>query len=314
MLVIRSAGTEERLRISDAAGEPNTFSENGYREATMPKAKKGRVVAPASKEVARYKNHAYLNPDGTVNGEKLLSIVNDAPGVFDLIMLNAIVKDGHAAGEYHFMASEIVSRLVLLVLLAGNGDERSATQLKAIKKLSKPEKYELSPNKIRDIVERYETSPPLARGWELRRLMSALSNVVEPVKKDTPYSQGQPIKLKESPRAVFVGLWDLARKHLKPNSTLQSLAIRIYLESLQEKGITDEGEAITSESLKRDLRRAREWERATNEDEKLRRGRHHGLSLSDDPITWYDFSEGWKERRVKRRESTKGGKSRHKLT
>lgn len=28
---------EERLRISDAAGEPNTFSENGYREASMSK-------------------------------------------------------------------------------------------------------------------------------------------------------------------------------------------------------------------------------------------------------------------------------------
>jgi hypothetical protein len=101
---------------------------------------------------------------------------------------------------------------------------------------------------------------------------------------------------------------------LKHNTTLQSLAISIFLEQLRESGVTDEGETITDRSLKRDLEKVRDWERYANEDEKLRRGKQKGLSLSVDPIVWYDFSEGWKERKVKRRESETGGKSRHKLT
>lgn len=302
------------MRISDATASRITFSENGYREATMPKTKKSRALVPTSKETTRYQNHAYINPDGTVDGEKLLNIVRNSPGAFDLILLNAVVERGSIEEEYHYIVSEIVGRLTTLVLFAGFGDERAATQIKAIQKLVRPEKYEMPPNKIRDIVERYETSPPLARGWELLRIMSGLSNVVEPLHKDKPYSQNQPIKLRETPRAVFVDLWNVARKHWKPNTTLQSLAIRIYLESLQEKGITDEGEAITDRSLKRDLARVRAWERDTSLFEKNRRGKYEGLSLSADPITWYDFSEGWKERRVKRREAIKGGKKRDKLT
>lgn len=280
----------------------------------MPKEKKVRADVPAYEKILRYHGHAYINSDGTVDGEKLLSLVTNAPGAFDLILLNGVIERGNFEDDYHYIVGEIVGRLTTLVLFAGFGDERAATQIKAIQKLVRPEKYELPPSKIRDIVERYETSPPLARGWELLRIMSGLSNVVEPLKKDKPYSQNQPIRLRETPHAVFVGLWDVARKHWKPNTTLQSLAIRIYLESLQEKGITDEGEAITDRSLKRDLARVRAWERDTSLFEKNRRGKYEGSSLSADPIIWYDFSEGWKERRVKRRESTKGGKSRHKLT
>lgn len=280
----------------------------------MPKAKKSHALVPARKESSRYENHAYINPDGTVDGERLLSLVRDAPGAFDLIMLNAMVEEESSASEYHYMVRGIVSGLTLLVLLAGEGDEKSATQLKAIQKLVKPEKYELPLTKIRELVERYETSPPLARGWELRQLMSRLANVVEPLKKSKSYSPNQPIKLKESPPEYWVELWELARKHLDRNTTLQSMAIHIYLAQLQEKGITGEGEAITDRTLKRDLERVRDWERDASEDEKLRRGIYKGSSLSDDPITWREFSEGWKARRVKQRESAKGGKTRNKLT
>jgi hypothetical protein len=282
----------------------------------MPKAKKSTSFALDRQLAIRYKNHAYINPDGTVDGERLLKLVSDAPGGLDLIILNSILnkRNEATASEYHYIVNEIVSRLVTLVLLADVGDEKSLIQIKAIQKLVRPEKYELPLSKIREIVERYETSPPLARGWELKRLMSLLSHVAEPLNKDKPFSESQPIKIREVQPEHLVSVWELARKHWKPNTTLQSLAISIYLEELQEKGVTDEGETITGRSLKRDLERVRDWERDTNEDEKARRGSWKGKSLSDEPITWYDFSEGWKARRVKRKESAKGGKGRPKLT
>jgi hypothetical protein len=103
--------------------------------------------------------------------------------------------------------------------------------------------------------------------------------------------------MSESPsRPYFQGLWDLARKHFHPNSTLQSLAIRIYLEDLERQGITSEHTAITERSLTRDLEQAREWERNASEDEKTRRGRWRGGEIGGLTITWYEFSEGWKIR------------------
>jgi hypothetical protein len=68
-----------------------------------------------------------------------------------------------------------------LVMLAVHGDEKSASQLKAIEKLIRLAKYELPFTKIREIIDRYETSPLLARGWKLRRIMSILCSVVEPL-------------------------------------------------------------------------------------------------------------------------------------
>jgi len=241
-----------------------------------------------------------MNPDGSVDGERLLALVNRSPGGFELIMLDALLDQGYVAQEYHAVADEIVSSLLTIISLAGHGDEQSQIQLKALKKLVRPRKYEIPISKIREIVDRYETSPPLARGWELHKLMSNLSLVVEPLKKDRPYTADQPITMRANPQAVFVGLSDLARQHLKQNTTLQSLAIHIYLEHLQKEGITDENEAINERTLKRDLQRVRDWEKNASPEEKLRRGRTEGTSLGEQPITWYMYSEGWKERKKKR--------------
>src|SRR5688572_18605720 len=119
----------------------------------------------------------HMNPDGSVDGERLLSIVNRTPGAFELIMLNAMIERGNIAYDYYHEASEIVSSLVMLIMLAGHDDEQSKVQLKAIKKLVRAGKYEIPLSKIKDIADRYETSPPLARAWEPRMLMSHLSYV-----------------------------------------------------------------------------------------------------------------------------------------
>jgi hypothetical protein len=263
--------------------------------------KKKTALAPHQKAaLSPYQNHAYINPDGTVDGEKLLNIVRKTPGAFDLIIASQVLKGKDDRNE--FDVSELISGISNLLMLALHGDDKSAIQLKAIEKLIKPAKYELPFTKIRELIDKYETSPILARGWELRRIMSSLCAVVEPLRKEPPHSPDQRIKMQQSPLGVFVGLSDLARSHLKRNSTLQSVAISIYLEQLRKQGITDESSAITEKTLKADLARVREWEVNASEEDKLRRAHWLGGSLdSDHPIIWYEFSEGWKKRKKARK-------------
>jgi hypothetical protein len=251
----------------------------------------------------RFDNHSYLNPDGSVDGEKLLTLLRQTPGAFDLILAHRVLEkrplQEHDIGD-------LIRGLTNLAMFAAYGDEKSRTQLKAVEKLIRAPKYCLPFTKLREIIDRYETSPPLARAWELRRLMSNLCWVVAPIRPKPPYSIDQPIKLINPSNNAYADLSELAQRHLKRNSTLQSLAISIYLEQLRSEGITDENNTITERTLKADLTRAREWEKTVSEEDKIRRGSYTGLGLhQDSPITWYEFSEGWKERtKVRKRSKT----------
>jgi len=283
----------------------------------MPKQRKNALAALDGVEVAGrlYEAHAYLNPDGSVDGEKLLNIIRQMPGGFELMMLSAVLEQmGDVASRYHEEASEIVEGIVNLIMLAAHGDEESEIHVTAIRKLVRSRIYEV-PQDMIEKTSRYETRPPLARAWEIRRSMSHLCIVVEP--------QGRSVKMRDKAlvSSFWGDLWEAANRHVKTNTTLTSLALHMYLEQLQAEGIVDENATISEESLKRDLRLARNWERTASEDEKLRRGKHKGLSLGDDePIVWYQFSEGWKTRKLagrsRKKSAARGGgyKDRNKLS
>jgi hypothetical protein len=278
----------------------------------MPKKKSPLVPTTPSP----YENHAYLNPDGSVDGEKLLSIVRRMPGGFALMILHAMIEKGGIDLAYHDKAQIIIERLSMsLIPLAAFGDEECDIQLTAILKLAQARTYEVPQSKIKELT-RYETSPPLARGWELCRIMSHLSNVVEPRSSHRPFRPNHPIQMRPSPTSAhFQGLWDLANSHVKPNTTLQSLAIRLYLDRLEKEHVTAGQSTITNRSLKRDLELVREWERNTKEQEKQKRGRWHGGKIGDLTLTWYEFSEGWKVRAKERATRKQGGsKDRKQLT
>jgi hypothetical protein len=267
----------------------------------MPKKQKPRV--PSARVYTFIGNPDYVNFDGSIDGDKLLDAIKRSPAAFDLMNLERLVDHGLLQAEYLDEITEMVSRLAEVTKQAGAGDERAADQLKAIAKLIQPDKYELPSTKIKEIVDRYETRPALARGWELRKLMHFLSIAVEPVRADRPYSPDQPIRvIHKAPANVHdFTIWQTAKKHWKPNTTLQSLAIRVYLEHLSDKGITDEDKTITERTLKRDLAEVRKWEETATDDEKRRRGYWSSKLLSGDYITWYDYSEGWKERKKARK-------------
>jgi hypothetical protein len=249
----------------------------------------------------RYENHLFLNPDGSVDGERLLTLLRQTPGAFDLIVAHRLLEK-RPLREHDL--GDLVDGLANIAVLAAFGDENSLTQLKAIEKLIRAAKYCLPFTKLREIVDRYETSPPLARAWELRRLMSGLCWVVALIRPKPPYSIDQPVKL-ISPHKHYANLSELAQRHIKKNSTLQSLAISIYLEQLRNEGITDEKNTITEKTLKADLARAREWEKTVSEEDKIRRGSYAARGLHKDrPITWYAFSDGWKKRAKSRKRSS----------
>jgi len=260
---------------------------------------------PSVPRTSRYKNHKFMNPDGSVDGEKLLRLVQQTPGAMDLMVANGVIKEHKPAFEDQIDIHRLVDGLADLLVFAAYGDKEALVQLKAIDKLIRPAVYEIPISKIREIVERYDTRPPLARGWELRRLMYFLSSVVEPLKHGHEFAPNHPVVMREDRPAVFVGLADLARKYIRRNSTLQSLAIQIYLKQLQDEGVTGADQAITERSLKRDLAEVEKWERNASQDDKFRRGLAQSVLFGDTAIAWCGYSQGWKERRKKKKRGAK---------
>jgi hypothetical protein len=265
---------------------------------------KRRIRGAGTKRSA---DHPYIRSDGTFDPQELLEQLSDAPGSFDLLIIDHLIDKGELDPKYHEIAEEIVYVLVHLIADAGSGDEDASDQLKAIEKLTRPEKYELPRSKIKELVEKYHTRPQLARGWELRRLMSGLSFAVEPVRTDKPVSIDSQVRLLKKPKPDDRYWWERARKHWKPRSTLQSLAIRIYLARLEDEGITDASDAsITERTLKRDLAEVRMWEQTTHPTERSKRGESWGGSLTfSSRLEWAAFSEGWKVRAKKKKGKTK---------
>ncbi len=205
--------------------------------------------------------------------------------------------------KYWQLADDLIERLILIMAAASAGNERAAVWLKAIEKIFHPEKFELPRSKIEEIATKYETNPQLARGWALTAFMSHLSHVVEPRDKDRSLPS-DPVVMKSKstlagPENIIKEIDKITESYLKRNSTLQSLAIRMYLDSLQREGVTDDQATITERTLKRDLQAVKEWEKTATEDDRLTRGLGVGQSLGGGLMFWCQYSEGWKDRRKK---------------
>src|SRR3712207_8287436 len=91
----------------------------------MPATKKGRARTPSGKDAQRFKNHLYLNPDGSVNGEKLFKIVHDAPGGMDVIITGHLIEEGLINAECRDLLHRIIDGVCNLAMLASIGVERS---------------------------------------------------------------------------------------------------------------------------------------------------------------------------------------------
>lgn len=241
-----------------------------------------------------------------------LYMLQNAPSLVDVFTIAALEKKGNLSEEEHGWMSRFTKGLLHILIRSYKGDENAQIQLKAIDKLIFPDTYELPKTVIKDLAEKYYTRPALARGWRLRRLMGNLSWVVEPTKNTAENVLDGPIKLREksepkghtiydSIKRKDVSAYEVAKKHLTRGVTLKTLAIRVYLEELQNQGF----EGIDERRLKRDLKEVENWEETLP---KERRGWGVLIVTPGKPnvhLPTNEYSEGWKKRkRIKQVKNT----------
>jgi len=149
--------------------------------------------------------------------------------------------------------------LLHLFLQAHGGNTKAHSQIKAIEKLIYPEKHELGLSVIDEIAKHYRPNPSRARGYQIRYLMGWALPFVEPVLIENDGLTEGPIRLKSNLPEHMRKVWGFndVVENLKTGTTLQSLAINMYCSQLQREGF----DSITRESLRRDLRNLKEWEK-----------------------------------------------------
>lgn len=160
----------------------------------------------------------------------------------------------------------ILSGLIGLFIQRHLGDEKDPIwQLNLVHKFVFPRKFEINQKVVERLSKKYG-SGHLIRGWALRRLMYELADLVELPEPDAEDVTMSPVFV--SPGAdTGHRLYPLVKRHCKRGTTLQSLAIRVYLELIKNE---NEDQTIDERSLRRDLRRLKAWEDADPEHTRLK--------------------------------------------
>lgn len=148
----------------------------------------------------------------------------------------------------------LLSGIIGLLVRSHFGDEGARLQLNILHTFTFPRQYEVPEQVIQNLGKKYR-SGHLTRAWALRRLMYKLSDLVIPSRPDGKDPLTSPVKL--SPQAdPKHPLYEHVVKNLTRGTTLQMLAIRVYLATMTGGGET----GVDERSLKRDLQRLRRWE------------------------------------------------------
>jgi hypothetical protein len=221
----------------------------------------------------------------------LLELAQTAPCLLEMFQVAALAKKGILRKESRKTLTEIVHKLIRIAFHAENGHERSSNQLKVLHKIAYPASYELPASIIKNLADSYHTSPHLARAWSVRDLMLDLAFIVEPTRIDRSVLDG-PVKLAKWD-LDFAGskLHEKAARHIKRGTTLQSLAIAIYVEDLENEGIR-----LEPRELKRDLQKLKEWEaiNLTDPSDRIPLWNPAGYPSASLPMIPI-YSEGWKQ-------------------
>jgi hypothetical protein len=139
------------------------------------------------------------------------------------------------------------------------GDKASKNQLNVLRKFIFPKTYEVPISVIEALAKKYE-SGHITRGLELRKLMHKLSEIVIPSRHDSNNPFEGPIQLLPASEVKDQELYKIVQECWHRKTTLQSLAIHIYLREKQNQGKAES--KIDERTLKRDLHKLRQWEEA----------------------------------------------------
>jgi hypothetical protein len=192
----------------------------------------------------------------------------ESPGVLESIRKGELPQIEILTEDERSEMDELISGVIGLLVQRHFGDKRAVQQLSIIHKLIFPKKYDVSRTVIERLSKKYE-SGHLTRGWELRRLMYRLSDLVAPIRPDTENVMTSPIRLlpQADPKHPLYESVVEQLKVAKRSTTLQMLAIRIYLKRVEG---TQEVSRIDERTLKRDLQKLREWEESDVEHVRLK--------------------------------------------
>lgn len=230
----------------------------------------------------------------------LLELALNAPGLVHMFQIGALARKGIIGKRAQETLSQIIRALVSIAYHAESGDEEASNQLQVLHKIAYPSGYELPATVIKGLADSYHTSPHLVRGWAIRSLMLELSYVVEPTRLDRSVLDGAVRMVQRNKLSFERGLYEKASKFIRTGSTLQSLAITIYIDNLEKEGIT-----IDPREIKRDLQKLKEWEALNLKNPPYnlplwdRAGEYPPASIPPIPI---HSEEGWK------RQWRRGGK------
>lgn len=219
--------------------------------------------------------------DGAIDTVKLLKRLSSMVGVHHLLDLDASIHKGDVSLRYFNYVESIVSGMVDAITLASAGSNEAEHKLIAIRKILWPQQYNLPKSAIKKMVDRYHGSPQLARACTLRHLMSLLSRVVSPAHPEKPFNTRSAVLLLETSKAEWPLLFIKAQQQWKRNSTLQSLAIRIYL---SERVDAEPETRVDERTLKRDLLVLRLWEK--NHVPEAGDVIYEGATVGDEILTW----------------------------
>lgn len=187
---------------------------------------------------------------------------------------------------------ELISGLIGLLVRAHVGDITARHQLEIIHTFMFPKQYEVPPNVVEALAKKHR-SGHLLRAWALRRLMSEISEVVIPAKSNAESILEGRVRL--SPDAdPNHSLYELVRTHLnnlKRGTTLQMLAINIYLQKASNADVP----GLDERTLKRDLSRLRMWEETDKSHmrEKTRFAKEKSGTSWKAQIPIRKYSESW---------------------
>lgn len=243
-----------------------------------------------------------------------------APGGLSFLRLHRAWSKGRIDRELAKVIGSLLDGLLGIIARVSDGDTNARKQLDALERIVWPDQHSLVATDIEKIANRH-TNASLARAWELRELMGRLSYLAEPkdgqshrralggsinskqtaIKKrasldsydrsilETVYARKGSNEYEINKELDVNGkghitLFDLANQDLywKKNSTLQSVALDIYLKMLADADIYSARKTLTD-----DLKKATEWEESHSGPET-----DWGFDIKTRP-----FSPGWKRAR-----------------
>jgi hypothetical protein len=184
----------------------------------------------------------------------------------------------------------------LIHLLNSSNESNLELRLKAINRVLYAESYGVSPSQLDALMKDEMGYNTLARGWELREWMGKLSYFVTLKNYGEKNTLTAYIRTRTPEERHLKSLFledDFQHLILKKNATLQSTAIDLYIEQLNEEGIYD----IERGTLKDDLKAVANWD-------KVHQHELSESSLLDAPFEYLPipppYSTSWKDSRQKR--------------